>query len=105
MKKFILLAAFAAAGLVGAKTADVVETKVVSAEKTEKAKTISNPDKKDSDKAFQLCGVTVTYYDSNGNPTGQEMFTSDQSTLENCQMWQSLVKHRLQKAGFTLTPQ
>lgn len=52
---------------------------------------------------FQLCGVSVTYYDGDGNISGYDLITSDQSSLENCQMWQSLVIHRLQKKGFTVS--
>lgn len=52
---------------------------------------------------FQLCGVSVTYYDGDGNISGYDLITSDQSSLENYQMWQSLVIHRLQKKGFTVS--
>jgi hypothetical protein len=90
MKKLLLLAAFGIVGLVNARTLELK----ISEKQTEKSKI-----------AFQLCGVSVTYYDGDGNVTGYDLITSDQSSLENCQMWQSLVKHRLQKAGFTLTAQ
>lgn len=88
MKKILLVAAFGVAGFVSAKTSEV---KVLE-KQAEKKQT-----------AFQLCGVSVTYYDGDGNVTGYDMITSDQSSLENCQMWQSLVIHRLQKAGFSVS--
>ncbi|UZT97510.1 hypothetical protein ODZ84_20390 [Chryseobacterium fluminis] len=89
MKKVILLAAFGVAGFINAKTSEV--------------KVLENKTEVSDVKPFQLCGVSVTYYDGDGNVSGYDMITSDQSSLQNCQMWQSLVIHRLQKAGFSVS--
>ncbi|WP_412850347.1 hypothetical protein ACL0VS_11600 [Chryseobacterium sp. PMSZPI] len=91
MKKVILLAAFGVAGLVSAKSADLK----ISSIKTEKAKEIK--------KTFDLCGVNVTFYDSEGNVTGSQWYVTDAPTLSSCQVYQSMVKWNLVRAGFTLT--
>ncbi|MCJ7934781.1 MAG: hypothetical protein MUW56_14420 [Chryseobacterium sp.] len=81
MKKVILIAAFGAAGFVGAKPTDV---KIV-----KKAQVV-----------FQLCGVMVTYFDSQGRPYDQKWFTSDQSSLSACQSYQDGVIANLKSQGF-----
>ncbi|MDR6919615.1 MULTISPECIES: hypothetical protein [Chryseobacterium] len=104
MKKVILLAAFGVAGLANAKTADVKVPTGLTNVKTYEVKISEETKKEDSNAVpFQLCGVSVTYYDGDGNITGYDLITSDQSSLENCQMWQSLVIHRLQKKGFIVS--
>lgn len=92
MKILLLVAAFGVAGLVSAKS-------TITKENVKKKTEVKTK------KIFELCAVSVTYYDSDGNVTGFNMFTSDQSSLLNCQMWQDLVKYRLTKQGFTLTNQ
>ena len=91
MKKAILLAAFGVAELVSAKTADLkISEKQV--EKIEKTKT-----------SFQLCGVNVNFYDSEGNWTGSQWFVTDAPTLSSCQVFQTIVKWNLSQAGYTVT--
>ena len=53
--------------------------------------------KKDS---YQLCGVIVTYFNSEGQPYDQRWFTSDQPTLADCQSYQAGVIQDLQKQGY-----
>ncbi|MFS4471114.1 hypothetical protein [Chryseobacterium sp. T20] len=91
MKKVILLAAFGVAGLVSAKSADFK----ISSIKTEKAKEIK--------KAFDLCGVNVTFYDSEGNVTGSQWYVTDAPSLSSCQAFQAMVKWNLVRAGFSLS--
>lgn len=88
MKKLLLLAAFGVAGLASAKgaTENKVETKTARI-------------------SIQLCGVMVTYFDSNGNPTGQKWFTSDQPTFAACQSYQDGVISKLQSQGFRVEKQ
>ncbi|MCJ7932258.1 MAG: hypothetical protein MUW56_01140 [Chryseobacterium sp.] len=90
MKKLILLAAFGVAGLVSAKSADFK----ISSIKTEKT---------EIKKAFDLCGVNVTFYDSEGNVTGSQWYVTDAPTLSSCQAFQAMVKWNLVKAGFSLS--
>lgn len=47
----------------------------------------------------------VTYFDSNGNPTGQKWFTSDQPTFAACQSYQDGVISKLQSQGFRVEKQ
>ncbi|WP_228372455.1 hypothetical protein [Chryseobacterium daeguense] len=84
MKKFLLLAAFGVAGFVSAK--GNFETKNV---KTKKATVV-----------FQLCGITVTFYNSLGEVTGQQMYTSDQPNLNSCMAYQSGVIAGLRAQGY-----
>ncbi len=84
MKKIILMAALGVAGLVSAKGA--VESKTVKGKKA----TV----------AFQLCGVTVTFYNSMGQITGQQMYTSDQPNLTSCMAYQSGVIANLRAQGY-----
>ncbi|TXF76256.1 hypothetical protein [Chryseobacterium sp.] len=92
MKKIILLAAFAAAGFLSAKSS--VETKL------NEKKTELNCDKFIS---VQECGVFVVYYDAGGYITGSQYFSSDQPDLQSCQRYQSAVKLTLVIAGYWLT--
>ncbi|QQY34777.1 hypothetical protein I6I60_20755 [Chryseobacterium gleum] len=55
--------------------------------------------------AFQLCGVMVTYYNSSGQPTGQQWFTSDQPTLNACMAYQAGVIADLREKGYNVKPQ
>jgi hypothetical protein len=84
MKKLLVVATIAVAGLVSAKGA--VETKA----STSKKATV----------AFQLCGVTVTFYNSTGQITGQQMYTSDQPNLTSCMAYQSGVIANLRAQGY-----
>ena len=87
MKKIILLAAFGVAGLVSAK--GTIENKVeIKFEKIEVGS------------AFQLCGVTVTFYNSLGEITGQQLYTSDQPNLDSCLTYQSGVIADLRAQGY-----
>lgn len=92
MKKIILMAAFAAAGLVSAKNSEVKITEKKT-EKTEKAQ-----------EAFRLCGVAVTYYDPKGNVSGTDWFVIDAPTLSSCQAYQSFVLWNLTQSGYHITP-
>ncbi|KQT26000.1 hypothetical protein ASG22_04720 [Chryseobacterium sp. Leaf405] len=89
MKKMILLAAFGIAGLVSAKPTFV--------KKSEK-----QTEKKEA--KFRLCGVLVTFYDSDNNPTGSQWFLTDTPTLSSCQAYQSFVQWNLTQGGYTITP-
>ncbi|ROI05439.1 hypothetical protein EGI16_03370 [Chryseobacterium sp. G0240] len=90
MKKVILLAAFGVAGLVSAKSADV--------------KINSNVNKsQEMKKAFDLCGVHVNFYDSEGNLTDSQWYVTDAPTLSSCQAFQSMVKWNLTRAGFSIS--
>ncbi|MFP3598768.1 hypothetical protein [Chryseobacterium sp. SIMBA_029] len=114
MKKVILLVTLGVAGIVSAKSTvfktvknqinNSASYKVIELEQSKTYDLRDIEQSKKNNAMFQLCGVTVTYFDADGNVTGQDMFTSDQTSLENCQMWQSLVKHRLQVKGFVLAP-
>lgn len=84
MKKFILIVALGVAGFASAKG---------SVESTE-AKT------KNASVAFQLCGVTVTFYSSTGQIIGQQMYTSDQPSLSSCMSYQSGVIAGLRAQGY-----
>ncbi|MFN1216078.1 hypothetical protein ACKW6Q_03740 [Chryseobacterium kwangjuense] len=84
MKKIILLAAFGAAGIMGAK--ETVENKIESKER--------------AGATVQLCGVMVTYYNAEGQPYGQQWFTSDQPTLTACMAYQASVIADLKAKGF-----
>lgn len=88
MKKLILIATMGVAGLVSAKSTS--ETKV---------------EKKTAKVAFQLCGVMVTYYNSSGEPTGQQWFTSDQPNLNSCMAYQAGVIADLKSKGYNVKPQ
>jgi len=88
MKKILLLSALGAAGLVSAKSAETKEVREVKSEKT-----------------FQLCGVLVTFYDSENNATGTQWFLIDAPTLSSCQAYQSFVKWNLSQAGFSISQQ
>ncbi|SFM99733.1 hypothetical protein SAMN05421594_0226 [Chryseobacterium oleae] len=89
MKKIILLAAFGVAGLMGAK--ESVENKF---ENKQSAKV-----------AFDLCGVLVTYYNADGQPTGQQWFTSDQPNLTSCMAYQAGVIADLRSKGYIVQQQ
>ncbi|WP_418122806.1 hypothetical protein ACNFU2_19880 [Chryseobacterium sp. PTM-20240506] len=54
----------------------------------------------DSETMFQLCGVTVTFYNSMGEITGQQLYTSDQPTLESCLAYQAGVIADLRAQGY-----
>ena len=84
MKKLVILAALGVAGFVSAKNTNVAKN-----EKTEKT--------------FQLCGVLVTFYDSENNVTGTQWFLTDAPTLSSCQAYQSFVKWNLSQAGFSIS--
>ncbi|WP_062696487.1 hypothetical protein [Chryseobacterium indologenes] len=87
MKKIILFAAFGVAGLTNAKTGDVKVPTGLTNMKTYDVKVSEETKKEVSNTTpFQLCGVSVTYYDGDGNISGYDLITSDQSSLENCQM-------------------
>ncbi|MCJ7932333.1 MAG: hypothetical protein MUW56_01525 [Chryseobacterium sp.] len=88
MKKLILLATIGIAGLINAK--GTVEGKIEA--KTTKV-------------AFQLCGVMVTYYNSSGQATGQQWFTSDQPTLNACMAYQAGIIADLKSKGYNVKPQ
>ncbi|WP_431342993.1 hypothetical protein [Chryseobacterium sp. JK1] len=49
---------------------------------------------------FQLCGVTVTFYNSAGQITGQQMYTSDQPNLNSCMAYQAGVIANLRAQGY-----
>jgi hypothetical protein len=83
MKKLILIATIGVAGFVSAK--GTLETKV---------------EKKAAKVAFQLCGITVTYFDAQGRPYDQKWYTSDQPTLSACQAYQDGVIASLKNQGF-----
>lgn len=89
MKKIILLAAFGVAGLVSAKPAIVKKSE----KQTEKKET-----------KFQLCGVHVTYFNSEGMPYDSQWFLIDAPTLSSCQAYQTFVQWNLTQAGYTITP-
>ena len=91
MKKIILIAALGVAGLVSAKNAELKNAEKQN-EKTEIAKT-----------NFQLCGVNVNFYDSEGNWTGSQWFLTDVPTYQSCQSFQTIVKFNLMQAGYTST--
>lgn len=57
-----------------------------------------------SDEISELCGVHVTFYDSEGNPTGSVWYTTFTDTLQQCQAWQGVILFNLRRAGFYLTP-
>ena len=86
MKKLLLVATIAVAGFANAKNTNVIKEM-----KIEK-----------SIKTFQLCGVHVTYYDSEGTATGTEWFLVDAPTLSSCQAYQSFVMYNLSQY-FTIT--
>jgi len=86
MKKIILLAAFGVAGLVSAKGS--AETKT---SETKKATV-----------AYELCGVTVTFYNDRGEITGQRMYTSDQPNLNSCMVYQSGIIAGLRAQGYNV---
>jgi hypothetical protein len=88
MKKLILLATIGVAGLVSAK--GTLENKV---------------EKKTVKVAIQLCGVMVTYYNSSGQATGQQWFTSDQPNLNSCMAYQAGVIADLRSKGYNVKPQ
>ncbi|WP_299176068.1 hypothetical protein [uncultured Chryseobacterium sp.] len=85
MKKMILLATFCVAGLFNAN--GKVEKKI---------------EIKKASVAFQLCGVLVTYYNSEGQPTGQQLYTSDQPDILACTIYQNGVIADLQRQGYTV---
>lgn len=89
MRKIILLAAFGVAGLMGAK--ETVENKIET--------------KGSAKVAFELCGVLVTYYNADGQPTGQQWFTSEQSTLTACMAYQAGVIANLKASGYNVKQQ
>lgn len=89
MKKIILLAAFGVAGLVSAKPSVV--------KKSEKQN-----EKKET--RLKLCGVLVTFYNSENVAVGSQWFLTDVSTLSSCQAYQSFVQWNLTQAGYTITP-
>lgn len=91
MKKLILIATIGVAGFVSAK--GTLETKVE--KKTAKTAKV----------AFQLCGVMVTYYNSSGEATGQQWFTSDQPNLNSCMAYQAGVIADLKSKGYNVKPQ
>ncbi|PIF46184.1 hypothetical protein CLU96_3207 [Chryseobacterium sp. 52] len=88
MKKMILLAAFGVAGLMGAK--ETVENKVES----NSAKAV-----------FQLCGVIVTYYNSQNEVIDQKWFTSEQPDLTSCMAYQAGVIANLRSQGYNVKSQ
>ena len=89
MKKLLLVAAFAVAGLVSAKDNKTTDEKVKKEEKTEQKAPL------------QECGVVITYW-SGGQVVGMETVTSDQPNLASCQIWQGYVQFSLQIAGYWL---
>lgn len=89
MKKIILFAAFVVAGLMGAK--ETVENKIEA--------------KGGAKIAFQLCGVMVTYYNADGQPTGQQWFTSDQPNLNSCLAYQAGIISDLKAKGYNVKQQ
>lgn len=92
MKKIILLAAFGVAGMVSAKSA--VENKPENKAKTETA---------EKEQPSQTCGVTVTYYNANGQYSGTGYYSSDQPTLEACMSWQSAKIRSLRLQGYSVS--
>ena len=91
MKKIILIAALGVAGLVSAKNAELKNAE----NQIEKKELINN--------AFQLCGVNVNFYDSEGNWTGSQWFLTDVPTYQSCQAFQIIVKFNLMQAGYSIT--
>lgn len=89
MKKLLLVAMIAVAG-------------VASAKDNEKVKNDKKTKKVEQKAPFQQCGVTITYY-SGGKVTGIKTVYSDQPTLEACQNWQTGVKVALWAQGFILS--
>lgn len=87
MKKIILVAAFGVAGLMGAK--ETIENKIEC--------------KGNAKVTFELCGVLVTYYNAQGQPTGQQWFTSDQPTLTACMAYQAGVIADLRSKGYIVS--
>ncbi|MEH7889229.1 hypothetical protein [Elizabethkingia meningoseptica] len=51
---------------------------------------------------YELCGVIVTYFNSEGEPYDQKWFTSDQPTLADCQSYQAGVIQHLQNQGYNV---
>ena len=56
-----------------------------------------------SKRTIQLCGVSVTFYDSAGNITGYQLYTSDQPNLSSCMSWQNGVIANLRSQGYRVT--
>ncbi|PIF47041.1 hypothetical protein CLU96_4087 [Chryseobacterium sp. 52] len=50
--------------------------------------------------AFELCGVMVTYFDTQGRPYDQKWFTSDQPNLTSCMAYQAGVIANLRSQGY-----
>ena len=55
------------------------------------------------DKTLRLCGVIVTFYDSNNQPYNQQWYTSDQPTLDDCKAYQASVIADLQRQGYRVS--
>jgi len=91
MKKIFLVAAFSAAGFMNAN--GTVENKFDAQKSTEQKEALV---------AFQLCGVMVTYFNSQGQPTGQTWFTSDQPNLNSCMAYQAGVIADLRSQGYNV---
>lgn len=91
MKKIFLVAAVSAAGLMSAN--GNVENKFETQKKQEV---------KEAQVTFQLCGVMVTYFNSQGQPTGQTWFTSDQPDLNSCMAYQAGVIANLRAQGYNV---
>lgn len=91
MKKTLLIAALGVAGLVSAKNAEFKKAE----KETEKIENIKTN--------FQLCGVNVNFYDSEGNWTGSQWFLTDVPTYQSCQAFQTIVKFNLMQAGYSIS--
>ena len=89
MKKLILLAAFGVAGLVSAKTTDVVEEKEVVIEKFLKEKNLSKEEVKEMLKPqywywFTICGSEIAYiFDEPSFFTALDQAKADQTRCES----------------------
>lgn len=113
MKKFLLIAAIGVAGLVSAKSSDIIEKEEVNI-KTEIQNQflmknnfvepkIYTPEINEKKTDVQECGVFVTYYDSGGYIIGAQYISSDQPTFADCQKFQNAVKFILAISGFWVT--
>ncbi|MDR6403524.1 MULTISPECIES: hypothetical protein [Chryseobacterium] len=62
-------------------------------------------ERKSDQKLFQLCGVSVAFYDAQGRFSGYQLFTSDQPNLSSCISYQNSVISGLKAQGYTVKVQ
>jgi len=62
-------------------------------------------EKKSDKKLFQLCGVSVVFYDAQGRVSDYQIFTSDQPNLSSCMSYQNSVISSLTAQGYIVKVQ